>query len=48
MWYTYNNDNFICLMFSECQEFSEELCGPCVSGQPACIIEEDLTPTNGM
>ena len=44
MWYTYNSENTICLGFSECQEISEELCAPCVSGQPACIVEEDLPP----
>merc|ERR1712027_258388 len=43
-WYTYNNADFLCLLFSECQDFSDALCPDCVSGNPACIIEEDLPP----
>jgi len=43
-WYTYNNADLLCLMFSECQDFSDALCPDCVSGNPACIIEEDLPP----
>jgi len=45
MWYTYDNTNLLCLLFSECQDFSDAFCDDCVSGQPACIIEEDLMPT---
>ena len=48
MWYTYDKANLLCLLFSECQEFSDALCEDCVSGQPACIIEEGLMPTAGM
>merc|ERR1712027_3038 len=43
-WYTYNNADLLCLLFSECQDFSDALCPDCVSGNPACIIEEDLPP----
>ena len=42
VWYTYNNADLLCTMFSECQDFSDALCSDCVSGQPACIIEGDL------
>ena len=44
MWYTYDNTESLCIMFSSCQDFSDALCTDCVSGQPACIIEEDLPP----
>ena len=44
MWYTYNNAELLCTLFSSCEDFSDALCTDCVSGQPACIIEEDLPP----
>merc|ERR1711934_130961 len=44
VWYTYNNADLLCTMFSECQSFSDALCSDCVSGQPACILEGDLPP----
>ena len=42
-WYTYNNADSLCLLFSTCESTSE-FCSDCVSGNPACIIEEDLPP----
>ena len=41
-WYTYNRQDLLCIMFSECEDFSDAFCADCVSGQPACVIEEGL------
>ena len=43
-WYTYNDADSLCLLFSTCDDTSELFCSDCVSGNPACIIEEDLPP----
>merc|ERR1712117_839164 len=43
-WYTYNDADSLCLLFSTCDDTPELFCSDCVSGNPACIIEEDLPP----
>ena len=42
VWYTYNNADLLCIMYSECQDFSDAFCEDCISGQPACLLEGDL------
>ena len=38
--YTFDADNFICLMFSDCNSFTDEFCSNCLSGEPTCILED--------
>ena len=43
--YTFNADQLLCLMFSDCSYFSDEFCNDCLSGEPACILEDSEQPT---
>jgi hypothetical protein len=43
--YSFNPSANLCITYKDCPHVEEELCPECVSGQPACILEDGVMTT---